>query len=131
MSKPRSRISTMRSPMFRLQLLALLCLPLLSTACATASTPVSLARTERAAMPALPPELVKTEHLAPIAAKPAGELVSIDKGVLDELLERFAQAIGAVERGNNRAGGVKALWTCVDAIMRTGAQPAGCKPAPH
>jgi hypothetical protein len=82
-------------------------------------------------MPALPPELVKTEHLAPIAAKPVGELVSIDKGVLDELLERFAQAIGAVERGNNRAGGVKALWICVDAIMRTGVQPVGCKPAPH
>lgn len=77
-------------------------------------------------MPALPPELVKTEHLTPITAKPAGELVSIDKGILDDLLERFAQAIGAVERGNNRAGGVKALWSCVDAIMKTGAHPSTC-----
>ena len=121
----------MRFTMFRPQLLALLCLPLLSTACATASTPVSLARTERAAMPALPPELVKTEHLAPIAAKPAGELVSIDKGVLAEIVERFAQAVGAIERGNNRAGAVRKLWTCVDAIMRTGVTPAGCKTAPR
>jgi hypothetical protein len=78
-------------------------------------------------MPALPPELVKTEHLAPIAAKPSGELVSIDKGILDELLERFAQAIGAVERGNNRAGGVKALWICVDEVMRMGATPPHCQ----
>lgn len=82
-------------------------------------------------MPALPGELVKTERLAPIAAAPSGELVSIDKGVLAEIVERLAQAAGAVERGNNRAGGVKALWTCVDAIMRTGIQPASCTHAPH
>ena len=81
-------------------------------------------------MPALPPRLVKTEHLAPIAGRPAGELVSIDKGVLDELLERFAQAIGAVERGNNRAGGVKALWSCVNVILRTGVRPVNCDAEP-
>lgn len=120
----------MRSTTFRLQLLALLCLPLLSTACATASTPASIARTERPTLPALPPELVKTERLAPIAGKPSGELVSIDKGVLTELYERFGAAIGAVERGNNRAVGVKMLWSCVDAIMRTGRAPSDCNQAP-
>ena len=35
----------------RLRLLALLCLPLLSTACATRSTPASIARTERPTLP--------------------------------------------------------------------------------
>lgn len=120
----------MRSTTFRLQLLALLCLPLLSTACATASTPASIARTERATLPALPPELVKAERLSPIAGKPSGELVSIDKGVLSELYERFGAAIGAVERGNNRAAGVKTLWRCVDAIMRTGVTPAACASPP-
>ena len=78
-------------------------------------------------MPALPPELVKTEHLAPIAAKPAGELVSIDKGVLDELLERFAQAIGAVERLNARMIAVRQERLCTAAILLTGIAPRGCR----
>ncbi len=52
--------------------------------------------------------------------------MTIDKGVLSELLERFGAAIGAVERGNNRAAGVKTLWSCVDSIMRTGVTPAAC-----
>jgi hypothetical protein len=119
----------MRSMPSRLLLLATLSLPLLSSACATRSTPASLARTERPAMPTLPADLVKTERLASLTGKPSGEQVSIDKGVLAELVERTAQAIAAVERGNNRAAGVKALWSCVDTIMRTGVTPAGC--APH
>jgi len=82
-------------------------------------------------MPTLPEELVKTERLVPIAGKPSGELVSIDKGVLAEIAERLAQAAGAIERGNNRAGGVRKLWTCVDTIMRTGVTPAGCTTAPR
>lgn len=77
-------------------------------------------------MPALPAELVKTERLAPIAAKPTGETVAIDKGILNELVERFAQAIGAVERGNTRAAGVRTLWGCIGAITQTGERPAGC-----
>lgn len=80
-------------------------------------------------MPALPENLVRTERLAPLTAKPTGDVVSIDKGILDELLERMAQALGAIERGNNRAGGVRALWTCTDAIMRTGITPANCTAA--
>ena len=121
----------MRSLMFRLQLLTLLCLPLLSAACQTVSTEGSLARTERPTMPTLPEELVKTERLAPIVGKPSGELVSIDKGVLAEISERLVQAAGAIERGNNRAGGVRKLWTCVDTIMRTGVTPPGCATAPR
>lgn len=42
---------------------------------------------------------------------------------------RLAEAVGSVERGNGRAGGVKRLWGCVDTIMRTGATPAGCASA--
>ena len=118
----------MRSMPSRLLLLATLSLPLLSSACATRSTSASLARTERPAMPTLPAELVKTERLAPLTGKPSGEQVSIDKGVLAELVERTAQAIGAVERGNERAAGLKALWLCVDTIMRTGVTPVACGP---
>lgn len=80
-------------------------------------------------MPALPEDLVKTERLAPLTATPTGDVVSIDKGILDELLARMAQAIGAIERGNNRAGGVRTLWTCTDAILRTGITPANCTAA--
>jgi hypothetical protein len=81
-------------------------------------------------MPALPPELVKTEYLSPIAAKPTGELVLIDKGFLKEMLERFSETIGAVERGNNRANAVKVLWECTSRIFRTSDQHAGSPKAP-
>lgn len=50
-------------------------------------------------MPILPADLVRTERLAPLAGKPSGEQVLIDKSVLVELVERTAQAIRAVERG--------------------------------
>lgn len=116
----------MRSPLFRLRLLALLCLPLLSTACATSSTRASLARTERPSLPALPAELTATEQLQPLSAKPTGELVSIDKGILAELVERFAQALGAIARGNTRAIGVGIERRCTSAILSTGTAPADC-----
>ena len=63
------------------------------------------------------------------ACHPAGDLVLIGKAILDELLESFARTIRAVERDNNRAGGV--LWTCIDAIMRTGARSHDCPSVPH
>ena len=116
----------MRSMPFRPQLLALLLLPLLSTACATRSTPASIARTERPRLPTLPFELTRTEHLAPIAAKPTGELVTIDRGVLAELVTTAAAAIGAVERLNNRIGGLVQERACTAAIIATGVTPAGC-----
>lgn len=120
----------MRLPLFPLQLMALLCLPLLSTACATRSTPVSIARTDRPTLPTLPPELTKTERLTPLSAKPTGEPVTIDKGILAELYERLAEAVGAVWRGNTRAAAVKIERRCTSAILSTGRAPADC-PAAH
>lgn len=116
----------MRSPTFRRLVPAILCLPLLSTACATASTRASLVRTERPSLSALPSELTKTERLEPLTAKPSGQLVSIDRAILSELVERFVQAIGAVERGNRRAVAVAQERECQRAILATGAAPKGC-----
>ena len=109
-----------------LVLVASCCLPLLSTACATRSTPASIARTERPTLPALPPELTRAERLRSLEAAPSGERVAIDRAVLGELAERLAEAIAAVERANTRAAGVARLWACTDAAFRTGAMPAGC-----
>ena len=104
-----------------------LSLPLLSTACATASTKASRVRTERPALPARPTELARTERLKPLTATPrAGDEVTISRNVLEEVYERLAEAIGAVERGNNRITGNERYWTCVDAIWRTGKTPDGC-----
>jgi hypothetical protein len=77
-------------------------------------------------MPPLSPELTRTERLAPLAAKPTGELVTIDRGILAEFVERFAEAIGAVERGNARAVGVLQERRCTAAILSTGIAPADC-----
>lgn len=111
-------------------LLASLCLPLLSTACATASTPASIARTERPRIPTLPLELTRTEQLQPLSAKPTGELVTIDKGILTELYERLVEAIAAIARGNTRAAAVKLERHCVSATLSTGVTPPGC-PTPN
>lgn len=61
-----------------------------------------------------------------MTAKPSGELVTIDKGVLAELYERLAEAIGAVWRGNTRATAVKLERHCAAAILSTGVAPIGC-----
>jgi hypothetical protein len=52
--------------------------------------------------------------------------VTVDKGWLGEVLERLAEAIGAVERGNTRAAGVKLERRCTAAIIATGTPPADC-----
>ncbi len=116
----------MRSTLSLRLLPALLCLPLLSTSCGHPSTPGSIARTERPTLPTLSPELTRAEHLAPLAARPTGELVAIDRGILGDLVERLAEAIGAVERGNIRAAGVKRERACTASIFATGAAPASC-----
>lgn len=119
----------MRSKPFRLLMLAILSLPLLSTACATASTPASLARTERPRIPPLSPDLIKTEHLEPLTAKPVGQLVTIDVAILTEIITRFAEAVGAVERSNRRAVGVALERRCTAAFLATGKAPTGCPSA--
>lgn len=120
----------MRSMLFlRLLSVMLMFLPLLLTACATPSTRASLARDDRPTLPTLSPELTKTERLAPLTAKPTGQLVTIDQGILTELITRFAEAIGAIERSNTRAGAVKLERRCVAAQLATGTMPADCPPA--
>jgi hypothetical protein len=54
--------------------------------------------------------------------------VTIDKGILAELYERLAEAVGAVWRGNTRAGAVKLERQCASAIMATGSPPPDCAP---
>ena len=117
----------MRSKPSRPLLLAILFLPLLSTACATASTPASIARTERPVLPTLPIDLTRTERLTPLAAKPSGDLVTIDRAILTEIVERFAEAIGAVERANGRALAVLHERACAAAILATGVPPQRCR----
>lgn len=116
----------MRSILSRRLLPAILFLPLLSSSCGTVSTRPSLARTERPTLPPLPAELKKTERLAPLTVKPAGQTVTIDRSFLAELVERFAEAIGAVERGNQRAIAADQERECQRAILATGTAPKGC-----
>lgn len=80
-------------------------------------------------MPTLSPDLVATERVVPLTAKPSGVLVSIDKSVLDEMAAQSAALIGAVTRANNRAAGVKKWRRCVAAVFETGKPGRGC-PAP-
>jgi hypothetical protein len=68
-----------------------------------------------------PTDLTRTERLEPLTATPrAGDEVTISRNVLEEVYERLAEAIGAVERGNNRITGNNRLWVCTDAIWRYG-----------
>ena len=115
------------SPRVVLSLLLLLSLPLLSTGCATLSTRESRARTERPTLPQPHSELRQTERLKPLVGDSSGVMMQIDRGELQELYLRFADAVAAVERGNNRIGGWSKLWACVDAIWRTGKAPKGCE----
>jgi hypothetical protein len=71
--------------------------------------------------------LTRTEQLTPLTAKPTGEVVTIDRGILAEIVERFAEAIGAVERGNSRAVGVALERRCTAAVIATGVAPADCR----
>ncbi|WP_294260779.1 hypothetical protein [uncultured Sphingomonas sp.] len=64
--------------------------------------------------------------LKPLTATPrAGDDVTISRNVLEEVYERLAEAIGAVERGNNRIAGWERLWGCTDVIWRTGRKCVG------
>lgn len=88
--------------------------------------PASIARTERAQLPPLAEALTRTETIKPLTAPQTGEMVQVPKGFLVELLERFAEALAAIERGNGRALAVRQERICIDAILRTGAAPSGC-----
>lgn len=86
----------------------------------------SIARTDRPTLPTLSPELTRTEHLTPIGKPETGEMVTVDKGWLDTILDRFAEAIGAVVRGNDRGAGVKLERRCTKALLETGKAPPDC-----
>ncbi len=55
--------------------------------------------------------------------------MTIDRGILTELYERLAEAIGAVLRANTRAAAVKLERRCTAAILSTGTAPADCPAA--
>jgi len=67
-------------------------------------------------MPAPPAELQKTERLK-----------SVEKGDLNEYVERHGEAASAVERLNNRIHGWGRLWACVSSALSTGTTPDACK----
>lgn len=81
-------------------------------------------------MPTRPAELDRTERLDPLRSPETGGTVTIARDALVELYQRLAEAGSAIERGNVRIGGNRQLWGCVDAILRSGATPAGCGAAP-
>jgi hypothetical protein len=70
--------------------------------------------------------MTRTETLRPLIAAPTGELVSVPKGVFAELVERLAEAIGAVARLNGRLVAVRQERACTDTILRTGTAPTDC-----
>ncbi len=74
----------------------------------------------------MPSNLTRTEHLEPLTAAPSGKRITVDQAVFLEIVTRFAEAIGAVERGNRRAVAVAQERECQRAILSTGAPPEGC-----
>lgn len=70
--------------------------------------------------------MTRTETLRPLTARPNDDPVSVPKDVFAELLERLAEAIGAVGRLNGRLIAVRQERICTDAILRTGTAPADC-----
>jgi hypothetical protein len=95
-------------------------------ACATPSTRPSIERTERARLPAQSAELTRTETLKPLSAAPSGELMTIDKGIFAELVERLAEAAAAVARLNSRVVASRTERRCIEAIWQAGVAPADC-----
>ncbi len=77
-------------------------------------------------LPMLPPNLTAAEHLSPIGHPESGVVVSVDKGWLDMVVQRFGEAISAVNRLNGRIGAVKLERRCTKAQFETGAMPADC-----
>lgn len=111
---------------FQPRLLALLPLALTLPSCQHPSTASSIARIERPTLPTRSAELTATERLAPIGHPETGVLIEVDQGWLDAVVNRLAEAVAAVTRGNNRAAGNKRQDTCVRAVFATGAAPANC-----
>jgi hypothetical protein len=72
------------------------------------------------------PELTAVEHLTPIGHPETGVLRPVDMGWLETVLDRYAEAVSAVTRGNIRAGGNRKIDRCVRAIFETGKPAPGC-----
>ena len=119
------------SPLWDLAKQLALCMALIlvfsmTAGCATASTYSSRARTERPALPAYPASLGQTETLEPLTRAPSGRLVAIDEAIWAERNERFADALGAIERLNLRIVGNRELFRCTASIVATGRPGKGC-----
>lgn len=108
------------------RLLALLPLALTLPACQHPQTASSIARTERPTLPTPNPELLKAERLKPLGHPETGVMVQVDQGWLRASQDLLAAAIGAIERGNNRAAGNRLYLYCVKAVFATGVLPKDC-----
>ncbi len=53
-------------------------------------------------------------------------MVQVDQGWLRASQDLLAAAIGAIERGNNRAAGNRLYLYCVKAVFATGVLPKDC-----
>ena len=100
---------------FRPHVQAVLPLALTLPSCQHSS---SIARTERPTLPTLSPELTEAEHLMPIGHRETGVLVEVDQGWLDAVVNRLAEALAAVPRGNNRAAGNERQDASVRSVLR-------------
>lgn len=110
----------------RLALLLPLCLLPMLSGCATRSTALSSARTERPAMPPYPAELSRRETLPLLKAKPSGQMVQLDRSYWVELNDLLAQALGALERMNRRNAASQLLWRCTAERLARGKAGQGC-----
>ncbi|KTW00461.1 hypothetical protein [Sphingomonas sanguinis] len=63
-----------------------------------------------------------------MTAAPSGKRITVDQAVFLEIVTRFVEAIGAVERGNRRAVAVAQERECVRTILATGAVAPDCQP---
>lgn len=64
--------------------------------------------------------------MAPIGHPETGILVTVDKGWLDTVVERFGEAIRAVNLLNDHVAAVKLNQRCMKAVNATGKLPTDC-----
>lgn len=95
-------------------------------ACPHPSTVSSIARSERPTLPIPPAELAKPERPSRLAPAPTAELVTVDKGELQQLTDGYAEALGMVKNLNRRIAGWSTWAACEKAELATGIKPKGC-----
>ena len=73
-----------------------------------------------------PAELAKPERPEHFTPTPTGQLVTVDKGELDQLAQALKSALGMITELNLRIAGWSHWATCEKAELATGQKPAGC-----